>query len=112
MNSWGTMLIPESLASAGDLKDTFFEPISIVPETGSYMPERIFMKVDFPAPFSPITPRISPSCICASMSRRTAFPANSIRRDRTRIRVSVFIVKDMKFIVITSNNFIYKFENF
>src|SRR5664279_4723230 len=45
--------IPRSRASVDELKLTTCPSSSIVPEVGDSTPDRIFMSVDLPAPFSP-----------------------------------------------------------
>lgn len=59
------MPIPASRASKGLANLTFFPSIEMVPSYPpvswiTVMPKRIFIKVDFPAPFSPTNPSIFP----------------------------------------------------
>src|ERR1700722_12337079 len=69
---------PSCLAIVGLLIATFTPSIRISdPSSGACARERIFIKVDFPAPFSPISAWTSPSLI----SRDTSF------RARTRPKV-------------------------
>jgi len=67
------------MASCGDLNAIFFPSISTSPSyppvlviTG--IPKRIFINVDFPAPFSPISACISPFLTSKSMPLNTLFP--------------------------------------
>src|SRR5579875_3632316 len=46
------------------------------------MPPRIFMSVDLPAPFSPISASTSPFCRTSSTSRNTATPENALPMPR------------------------------
>ena len=45
--------MPSSIASLGELNLTNFSSNSNVPESGFCIPYKIFISVDFPAPFSP-----------------------------------------------------------
>ena len=47
-------------ASIGDEKDTFFPSSNISPLSGITAPQSTFIRDDFPAPLSPITPKTSP----------------------------------------------------
>ncbi|MCY1538724.1 hypothetical protein D9M68_742790 [compost metagenome] len=38
--------------------------MDMLPEEGAYSPTIIFSKVDFPVPFAPIRPTLSPGLIC------------------------------------------------
>ena len=48
------------MASFGPRSDTFLPWRLTSPVSGPYTPERILMRVDLPAPFSPTTARTSP----------------------------------------------------
>ena len=54
LSSWCTMATPFSSASLELLKLTSFPSSKIVPLSLLYMPNRHFIRVDLPAPFSPI----------------------------------------------------------
>ena len=53
LSSWWMIEIPRSVASTADEKATRSPSSSILPEVGFSTPERIFISVDLPAPFSP-----------------------------------------------------------
>ena len=53
LNSWWMMEMPASRASAAEEKDTGRPSSSMDPDVGVTTPERIFISVDLPAPFSP-----------------------------------------------------------
>src|SRR5690625_7690501 len=53
LSSWWMIAIPCSRALFVSAKVTGSPSSTIVPEVGCSTPERIFIKVDFPAPFSP-----------------------------------------------------------
>jgi hypothetical protein len=57
---WYTVSIPASRASCGFLKWTGRPFIVISPESGTYAPVRHLMRVDLPAPLSPMTASTSP----------------------------------------------------
>ena len=61
---WCTIPIPKVIESLGDDIDTISLNISILPESGLVIPYRIFINVDFPAPFSPTIACIELSLIC------------------------------------------------
>ncbi|MNC41108.1 hypothetical protein D3C75_898590 [compost metagenome] len=54
------IVIPNFCASRGLSNLTLFPSKMISPSSGRYTPERIFMSVDFPAPFSPSKAWTSP----------------------------------------------------
>ncbi|MEK0452787.1 MAG: hypothetical protein AGIKBDMD_00730 [Synergistaceae bacterium] len=82
-NSWWTIPIPASSASNGSL-NIFSSPSMIIlpsyPPVSSMtdIPKRIFISVDFPAPFSPTSPSISPGISEKLTSARTLFPKYSL----------------------------------
>lgn len=78
LNSWGIRLIPILFASAGLLIFISLSSNQILPDVGWYSPERTLMKVDFPAPFSPIMPKTSPVQISTEISLRTRTEENSL----------------------------------
>ena len=57
---WCTMPIPKSFATVGFLILTFFPRTKIEPAVGVIKPDKILIKVDLPAPFSPKRAKISP----------------------------------------------------
>ncbi len=84
-NSWCTIPIPAANASKGDLKlvstpsKIIFPPYPPVSEiTG--IPKIAFIKVDFPAPFSPTSPIISPFLISILISFKTKFSPKDFER--------------------------------
>ena len=60
MKCWWTMLIPRAIASAGPLIVTGLPSSAISPSSGVASPYRMFIRVDFPAPFSPRSAWTSP----------------------------------------------------
>ena len=52
-NSWKIMAMPRSLACRGLVKRTGSPATSDSPASGGNTPARMFINVDFPAPFSP-----------------------------------------------------------
>ena len=60
MKCWCTMPIPFAMAAFGEESTTFSPLITISPSSGCSRPKRIFISVDLPAPFSPISAWISP----------------------------------------------------
>ena len=73
-SSWYTIRIPWLAAAWGESKDIFSPSIYILPVVGVSAPLIIFIKVDFPAPFSPRRPCISPGRISKSISDSTVIP--------------------------------------
>ncbi len=61
---WCTMPSPAAIASLDEEKCTSFPSTKIWPSVGASIPNSIFIKVDFPAPFSPTSAWISPFLIC------------------------------------------------
>src|SRR5215471_8022199 len=55
----------------------------MVPESGRSIPARIFISVDFPAPFSPIRATISPAAISSSTASRAFTPGNDLEIPET-----------------------------
>ncbi len=53
LSSWWMIEMPRSRASDDDENVTGLPSSSITPEVGLTTPDRIFINVDFPAPFSP-----------------------------------------------------------
>ena len=60
MKCWCTMPIPWEMATVGEVSDSFSPFTQISPLVGCSRPKSIFMSVDLPAPFSPISAWISP----------------------------------------------------
>ena len=60
MKCWCTMPMPAAIASAGELKVTSLPSKEIVPPSGRYIPYKMLISVDLPAPFSPINAKTSP----------------------------------------------------
>ncbi len=55
LKCWCTIPIPSRRASLEEAIFTVFPSSCIVPSSGCWVPNRIFISVDFPAPFSPIS---------------------------------------------------------
>ena len=53
LSSWWMIEMPRSRASVDEEKLTGLPSRMISPEVGATTPERIFIRVDLPAPFSP-----------------------------------------------------------
>ena len=70
LSSWWTMATPWATASVVEAKAMGSPSSSMVPEVGGWTPERIFMRVDLPAPFSPMRATTSPARISKSTPRR------------------------------------------
>ncbi len=56
---WYTVSMPALRASSGDLKCTVLPSSLISPSSGVTAPQMALIRVDLPAPLSPITARIS-----------------------------------------------------
>ena len=85
-SSWWTMAIPFSSASLGVEKWTSLPERKIFPSSRWVMPNRHFIIVDLPAPFSPISPRTEPSRTSRSTRSSTRVLPNALlspRMDRT-----------------------------
>ena len=54
LKDWKTMPMPASIASSGEEKRCFSPRMKISPSSGWYTPARIDIRIDLPAPFSPI----------------------------------------------------------
>ena len=86
MKCWWTMPIPASIASPGSWKCTSWPSMRILPSSGRYRPNRVFISVDFPAPFSPSRQWISPGSMTRSIEsfavkvpNRLVIPCSSSR---------------------------------
>src|SRR5690606_21797783 len=73
---------PASCASCGRLNVTVRPSSSIVPSSGMKAPDRHLMRLDFPAPLSPITARTSPSYRSRSQASRATTRPNTLTRPR------------------------------
>src|ERR1700730_7819878 len=79
LGSWLTKPTPSARACRGSSMATSPWPsISIVPESGGCTPKRIFIKVDLPAPFSPIRAWTSPALRSKSTPFSAWTPANAL----------------------------------
>ena len=88
LRCWCTIPIPRLIASSGDLNLTCFPPRKISPSSGWYCPKRIFIRVDFPAPFSPKMAWISPALISKSIWSLATTPGNLLVIPRASKTVS------------------------
>src|SRR3990172_10243459 len=70
------MPMPKSMAALGVSMTTVLPPTLIVPSSGWYIPERMFMRVDLPAPFSPRRQWTSPLCNDRVTSLLATTPGN------------------------------------
>ena len=71
---WCTIPIPRPRATVGLAISTFLPSSQISPPSGLSIPNRIFIRVDFPAPFSPIRAWISPFLTERSTSSLATMP--------------------------------------
>ena len=67
LSSWYTQAIPAFAESFGFLKCCTTPSTRTLPSSAACTPVRHLISVDFPAPFSPIRPWISPGLMCSSM---------------------------------------------
>src|ERR1700730_17963142 len=68
--------IPCFAASLGEWRATRSPSMKISPCSGWWMPPRMFIKVDFPAPLTPTRPTISPACASKETSSSAWTPGN------------------------------------
>ena len=85
MYCWCTMPMPAEKASLGERKTASAPLMSMRPSSGWYSPIRMFIRVVFPAPFSPTSASISPSPTDSEMLSHAKMPGKrlvmpSIRR--------------------------------
>ena len=75
------------------IKDNL-KPGSILtePEFGSKSPDKIFKKVDFPAPFGPIKPVIFPCLISKLTPSTAAIPPKCLTTSFTKIMININII--------------------
>src|SRR4030095_5391693 len=78
--------MPASMASRGEAKRTLRPCHSMVPRSGAWTPLRSLISVDFPAPFSPMSPRISPASSSRVAGRSAGTPAKDFSTDSRRRR--------------------------
>src|SRR5215467_3398472 len=81
--------MPRSIASRTDRMGLTVPPIEIVPESGCRIPPSIFIRVDFPAPFSPINATISPLPTRRSTESSALTPGNTLVIDSISIKGDV-----------------------
>src|SRR6187397_1271005 len=77
------MPMPTLRASAGEAKRTATPSTRTSPSSGWTAPARIFMSVDFPAPFSPTTAWTMPGAMARSTPVRAWIPPYALRRSTT-----------------------------
>ena len=78
VSSWNTVWIPAAFASAG-LSKLMARPSSrIWPVSGGNRPEAIFMRVDLPAPFSPMNAWTSPATRSNRAPSSASTPGNRL----------------------------------
>jgi hypothetical protein len=68
--SWKTVAIPRSMASRGESKRTSSPSSAMAPLVGWWTPEKILIRVDFPAPLSPSRHVTCPALTSMEMSSR------------------------------------------
>src|SRR5215216_5859489 len=78
LTSWYTVLIPRDCACWVDFGCISWPSRRILPESGRSTPVNIFIKVDFPAPFSPTKQRISPLLSVKLTFSRACTPGKSL----------------------------------
>src|SRR4051812_44070779 len=74
MKCWWTIPMPALIASPGSRNDTGLSSSRISPSSGWYSPNRTFMRVVLPAPFSPSRAWISPGSTVRLTSRLAITP--------------------------------------
>ena len=74
---WGTVPMPSSSAVRGDEIAVSIPSIRIVPASGRFRPERMPIRVDLPAPFSPSRQCTSPRRSVRSMRSFASTPGNA-----------------------------------
>ena len=84
---WCTIPIPKFIASLGEVIFDLFSNISIFPESGLTIPYRIFIRVDFPAPFSPTIACMYPDLIFTVTSEFAKTPGYVL------VTFSIFIAR-------------------
>ena len=84
LSSWWMIEIPCSRASVDEPNATRAPSSSMNPEVGGRMPERIFISVDLPAPFSPNNVVTLPRCT----SKFTPFKAWVLPKDLATLRAA------------------------
>ena len=72
LSSWCTKAMPAAMAPATVSEPCSAPSMRITPSLGSTTPPRIFIRVDLPAPFSPISARTSPRST-RRLTRSSAF---------------------------------------
>ena len=82
LSSWWMIEMPRSRASAAEVRTTGRPSRMISPEVGGWMPARIFISVDLPAPFSPNSVVTWPRW----MSKFTPFRARTLPKDLATLR--------------------------
>ena len=91
LSSWWMMATPARSASRTPAKRTGAPSIRISPSSAGWTPERIFISVDLPAPFSPTSACTSPARRSKSTRSSAVTPAKclvTLRARRKQIRVA------------------------
>ena len=84
MKCWNTMPMPSAMASVGEPNETSLPLTVSVPSSGFCTPYRIFISVDLPAPFSPISACTVPERMVMSTSWLAITPGKRFPTPRTR----------------------------
>ena len=86
ISSWYTVEMPSESAACGSPGAMGLPLKSISPSSAGYQPDRIFIRVDLPAPFSPATVWISPAATEKLTPSRARTPGKLFEMPRkTRI---------------------------
>ena len=86
------MPIPKSFATVGFLMLTFCPRTKMEPEVGVIKPDKILIKVDLPAPFSPNKAKISPFFKDRLISLLALKPLKSLTIWRISITFVIFSI--------------------
>ena len=93
LSSWWMNAMPSFIASVTPLIFTGWPSTRISPASGWQTPPRIFMRVDFPAPFSPQSATTSPRPICKQTESSATTPGNPLEIPRISSSGAVFADK-------------------
>ena len=89
LSSWWMIVMPRSTASRGPLSTTGSPSSSSAPVVGVSIPARIFISVDFPAPFSPNSAVTRPGMTSKSTPRRACVAPKTLLISRARMTGAV-----------------------
>ena len=101
LKCWCIMPMPRSKASLGEAMTTSRPSMAMVPSSGKYMPESMFMSVVLPEPFSPSRASISPLYIFSQhLSLASTLPKrlvmSRIATAGTLLSINTHLFKEMR----------------